>query len=136
MNRKPALLFSGTLIGYMLAIALWAYLQIPAGTRIATHFDAQGRPNGYGETWTLFLVPLIAIGLGALLALIPSIEPRRANLAGSANAYGVGPPTSPAAQLTLAAAARPQKDAPAAAHYFRRRLQVRLRTPGSPAKTR
>lgn len=86
---KPALLISGALIGYMLAIGLWAYLQIPAGTRIATHFDAQGRPNGYGGNWTLFLVPLIAIGIGALLAVIPSIEPRRANLAGSARAYSV-----------------------------------------------
>jgi uncharacterized membrane protein len=87
MNRKPALVISGVLITYMLAIGAWAYLQIPVGTQIATHFDLQGRPNGYAGTWSLFLVPLVAIGIGALLAVIPSIEPRRANLMGSAKAY-------------------------------------------------
>lgn len=87
MNRKPALVISGALVTYMFAIGAWAYWQIPAATQIAIHFDAQGRPDGYAGAWSLFLVPLIAIAIGGMLAAIPAIEPRRANLAGSAKAY-------------------------------------------------
>jgi uncharacterized membrane protein len=41
-----------------------------------THFDAHGRPNGYGSRWVYFWMP---VGLYVLMLVLPKLDPRKAN---------------------------------------------------------
>ena len=91
MNRRPGIIASVVLIAFMAALSLWAWPQIPAGRQIAIHWDAAGNPNGYAsKEWALLLLPILALGIALLLAVIPQLEPRRLNLAQSAKAYLTG----------------------------------------------
>jgi uncharacterized membrane protein len=75
-------------IGVGLIVAAWGLAQVGLGATVPIHWDAAGAPNGYGPAWLSFLlVPAITAGLVALFALIPRIEPRRANLQKSSSAY-------------------------------------------------
>jgi uncharacterized membrane protein len=87
MDRKIGLLGSGVMIAYMLALGAWGYAQLPSGAQVPTHFGLDGLPDGYAGAWSVFIVPGMGIAIALLLAVIPSLEPRRANLAASAQAY-------------------------------------------------
>lgn len=68
----------------LLAIAagfsVWAYPQLPA--EVATHFDVQGNPNGWSSRlMAVLLVPGLALLLVGVFAILPRIDPRRANYA-------------------------------------------------------
>jgi uncharacterized membrane protein len=84
-------LLSAGVLSFMIACAIWAASQIPAGAFVPVHWNASGRPNGWadrnGAIPYLFLQPAITLVLTALLAVIPSIEPRRHNLVRSRQAY-------------------------------------------------
>jgi uncharacterized membrane protein len=84
--RAP-LIFSVALAAALAVLAAWAWQQVPAGARIPTHWDAAGRPNGYGGRNSLFLLPAIVLGLGLLFYAMPHIEPRRGHLLRSSRAY-------------------------------------------------
>src|SRR5215469_12244673 len=75
MNRRTPFVISLLIIGVMLAIGLWGWAALPDGARIATHWDANGNPNGSSAK---------AVGL---FAILPYIEPRRANLLASRKLY-------------------------------------------------
>lgn len=80
----PALVLAMTLAG--LAV-LW---RLPEGARVATHFDAQGRANGWmSAPAACLLMPALALALLGVQALLPRIDPRGDNLRRSARAYGV-----------------------------------------------
>ncbi|MBI3976789.1 MAG: SdpI family protein [Chloroflexi bacterium] len=88
MNRKPALIASGAIVAGMLALSIWAWVQLPAGARMPVHWGIQGTPDRYGDKVEgLLVLPLIAVAVVALFALIPLIEPRRRNLERSHLAY-------------------------------------------------
>jgi uncharacterized membrane protein len=88
MNRKPGAIASVLLIGFMAAISLWAWPQIPAGRQIPIHWNAAGNPNGFAsKEVALLLLPILALAIALLLWVIPQLEPRRLNLAQSARAY-------------------------------------------------
>jgi len=88
VNRKPGLIASVLSIAFMGAVSLWAWPQIPAGRQIPIHWDAAGNPNGYASKgFALLLLPILALGIALLLAVIPQFEPRRLNLAQSRKAY-------------------------------------------------
>jgi uncharacterized membrane protein len=90
VNRKPGQLASGALVLYMGVLSAWAWPQIPAGARIAIHWNAAGSPNGYaGKLFGLLFVPLLGVAILLLAAVIPQLEPRRLNLWQSARAYNV-----------------------------------------------
>ena len=77
------------LILAMLILGIWAKAQLPDTARIAVHFDAAGRPNGWMASWAgLFVLPTIALGVCLVLALISRLDPRRVNLARSKAALG------------------------------------------------
>jgi uncharacterized membrane protein len=62
------------------AFSVWAYPQLPA--TVATHFDIDGTPNGWSSRLTaVLLVPALALLLVGVFAVIPRIDPRRANYA-------------------------------------------------------
>jgi len=89
INRQAALL-SGALIFGMLVAGLWTIAELPANARIATHWGVDGHPDGWMNKWPgLLTVPAVAALVWGLIAIIPSIDPRGANLARSAAAYGV-----------------------------------------------
>ena len=89
MDRRRLVAFSAAVVAGMVAIGAWAWIQLPAGAEVPIHWGPDGTPNGYAsKTVGLLLLPLIAAGVAVLLAAIPRIEPRRANLERSGKAYG------------------------------------------------
>lgn len=89
MNRRPMLITSAVVIAISALVGAWAWLQLPAGAQVPTHWGADGQVDGWADkTIGLFLVPLLQVGMTALFWVIPRIEPRRANLERSATAYG------------------------------------------------
>jgi immunity protein, SdpI family len=86
VSRRAAMICAA-LIAVMFAAGAWALLHVSGP--IATHFDAYGRANGWATPARAFLThPVIALAVWALLALLPRIDPRGANLARSEAAYG------------------------------------------------
>jgi len=84
VNRKPGLSASALSIAFIGAVTLWAWPQIPDGRQLVIHWDAAGNPNGYASKgWALLLLPILALAIALLLAVIPPIDPRRVNLARS-----------------------------------------------------
>jgi uncharacterized membrane protein len=91
MSIRTPLLVSCLLIALMAAAGYWAWMQIPPHTEIAVHWGINGGPNGFAnKTRALFLLPIMAVLLTAVLAVAPSIEPRRANLIASKKLYRAG----------------------------------------------
>lgn len=63
-------------------VALAAASWIRAPDRLPVHFDLAGRPHRYGgKVEAILLVPLVAVGLYALLTFLPRRDPSRANYA-------------------------------------------------------
>ena len=86
-----AFYFVGALtIALMLAISAYAWIALPDDARLPVHWGVDGEPDRYGsKVEALLLSPAIALGIVLLLAVLPRIEPRRANLHGNimANRY-------------------------------------------------
>src|SRR5262245_61645526 len=69
-------------------IGLAGLVMVPAGSDVPIHWGADGQPNGFASPIVaFFLMPLITLGVVGLFALIPRIEPRRANLEASARSF-------------------------------------------------
>jgi uncharacterized membrane protein len=72
----------------MILVGAWGLLQVGPDATVPVHWNANGDADGYGSAVLAFaLTPLIGLGVIALLAVIPRIEPRRANLLRSGSAY-------------------------------------------------
>ena len=88
IDRRRALILACAVLAFELGIAAYGFSRVPTGSRVAVHWDASGHPNGYGDAfWAFLLVPVVTAALSALLAFVPSIEPRRRNLNLSGPAY-------------------------------------------------
>lgn len=88
MNRRGLIAFSSVVVGAMLLLSAWAWLQLPADAEVPIHWGADGQVDGYAsKTLGLFLLPLLTAGVAGLFWVIPVIEPRRANIAKSGKAY-------------------------------------------------
>ena len=60
------------------AVSLLVYPTLPL--RVAIHFNAAGQPNGYSSGLeAVVLLPSVMVGLRGLFAVLPRIDPRRAN---------------------------------------------------------
>jgi uncharacterized membrane protein len=91
MDKRLPLYVSFLAITAMVLISAWGWMIIPAGARIAVHWGVNGAPNGFAsKERALLILPVVAVALTALFALIPSIEPRRANLLASRKLYLAG----------------------------------------------
>jgi uncharacterized membrane protein len=89
MNRRPMILFSAAVVAAMTLLSAWAWMQLPAGAQVPIHWGLDGRIDAYApKEIGLFLWPILATALAAVLAVIPRFEPRRANLERSSKAYG------------------------------------------------
>jgi uncharacterized membrane protein len=88
MDRRGLVMFSAVIVGAMLLLSAWAWLQLPADAQVPIHWGADGQVNGYAsKTIGLFLLPAITIAVAATFWAIPIIEPRRANIVKSGKAY-------------------------------------------------
>ncbi len=88
MKVRPMIIYSGVVVGLMLALSAWAWTQLPADASVPIHWGVDGKANGFAsKPIGLLLLPAMTLGITALFALIPRIEPRRANLERSTTAY-------------------------------------------------
>lgn len=88
MNLRPLAIAAIVAIAVMLVAAAWGWGQVPAGTQVPIHWGIDGQPDGFApKEVALFVLPALAGGLTVLLALLPRVEPRSANLVRSSSAY-------------------------------------------------
>jgi uncharacterized membrane protein len=66
LNGISLVLLAGLFL--MAGFAFYGPDKLPA--RIPTHFDAAGHANGWGSPHTLFLLPIIALGVYLLLTVV------------------------------------------------------------------
>lgn len=87
-NFRHIWFFSGIVLALLFGASLWAWGQVPADASIPVHWNAAGQADRYGGKFEgLMLLPLVTVGVVLLLALVPRIDPRRANIARSGKAY-------------------------------------------------
>jgi len=83
--RKTEKIILGILM-LSFAIGIFLYPQMP--DQMASHWNAQGKVDGYmPKFWGLFLMPLTSIFLFLLFVLIPKIDPLKANIDKFRNYY-------------------------------------------------
>src|SRR3569833_224951 len=89
MVNQSAAILTAVLVIATFAAGAWAITQLAPDARVAIHFDSLGRPNGFAApSRALMLIPLVALALWGVFAVIPRIDPRGANIARSGKAYG------------------------------------------------
>lgn len=90
MSERGAWRLAWGLVAAMAAFGLWAWVQLPAGARVATHFNLQGQPDDWGSpTFAFAFPPLLAAGMLALFRGVTRLDPRRDNVAASGKAMAV-----------------------------------------------
>lgn len=88
MSLRTVYVTAGILLGLMAALSAWGLAQVGADAVVPIHWGVTGEADGYAPSlWAFLMIPVLSLGLAVLLAVIPRIEPRRANLERSAPAY-------------------------------------------------
>jgi uncharacterized membrane protein len=67
------------IIGFLMVAAsfaapAWLYPSLP--DRIPTHWNIEGKADGYGGKWTLFLFPALMVGMLVLFYFLPALSPK------------------------------------------------------------
>jgi uncharacterized membrane protein len=89
MNIRPMLTYSAIVVAGAFALSAWAWVQLPDDALVPIHWGIDGQADGFApKTIGLLILPVVAAVVAALLAVVPRIEPRRANLERSSKAYG------------------------------------------------
>ncbi len=84
MSKKAVFLLLGAcLISFIAQMVL--YPSLPES--IPIHWNAAGEIDGWGSKTTLFLLNLLPLGMLALFAAIPKIDPNKENFAKHKNVY-------------------------------------------------
>ena len=77
MRRSEIIIFVIIILSF--AIGIYYYPQMPE--KLASHWNAQGKVDGYmSKFWGLFLMPIISVGMLLLFILIPKIDPLKSNI--------------------------------------------------------
>ncbi len=88
MNYRRLLIGTALLIGAMLLASAYAWWQLPAGDRIATHWNAAGVADGFmPKAPALLALPMVTSIAALVLAALPWFESRRRSLEQSSGAY-------------------------------------------------
>ena len=88
MNLSGFYRVSAAVLVAMAITSVWGLAQVGLDAQVPVHWGPSGEVDGYASAWVAFLMtPLITVGVVALLAVIPRIEPRRENLQRSGPAY-------------------------------------------------
>ena len=56
------------------ACTAWLYSTLPE--QVPTHWNIRGEVDGYGGKWTLFIFPVMMIGMLALFYFLPALSPK------------------------------------------------------------
>ena len=87
---RTGLIFTTIAAIGMCAINLWAMPQFPEG-QIPVHWGLDGTPDRYGDRseafCALWMIPIAALFTGAILAIVPRLDPNGDNLMKSRKAY-------------------------------------------------
>jgi uncharacterized membrane protein len=87
--RQIAIATSAAVLA-MLAVSAWGWTQIPDDAQVPIHWGIEGQPDGFApKPVGLLAIPASAVLIGAILAVVPLVEPRRENLLRSSSAYRV-----------------------------------------------
>jgi uncharacterized membrane protein len=79
MSTRNTLFSILVLAALMVGIGVYSYPRMPEV--VAVHWNSQGVANGYGSRFQgAFLLPIIMLGVAALLLFIPEIDPLKANI--------------------------------------------------------
>jgi uncharacterized membrane protein len=74
------------LIALAILVSAISYPRLP--NQVPTHWDIHGNANDYGsKSLGLFLLPVLMVGIWALMRALPSIDPRHDNYAKMRGAY-------------------------------------------------
>ena len=85
---KWGLIWSFASVAVMAVVSIYAWGILPNDGQFAVHWSANGEVNRYaGKFEALLGLPLLAVGLAALFAVLPQIAPRRKNLEQSSGLY-------------------------------------------------
>ncbi|MEM1087643.1 MAG: SdpI family protein [Pseudomonadota bacterium] len=80
-------------IAIMTGVAVWVWISLPADQQIPVHWNAAGEPDRWGTRSEAMISHYIVIGVSiftaVLLAFMPKIDPRKANLEKSSKVYGI-----------------------------------------------
>jgi uncharacterized membrane protein len=80
MKSHHRFLIAAIFVGVSAALSVLAAPELP--TRMATHWNAAGQPDGtMSKPAALVLIPAMTAGLLIVFALIPRVDPLRANIA-------------------------------------------------------
>ncbi len=85
---KKGLLWSIVPLAVMIGVSVYGWIAVPEGQQIPVHWGLDGTPDRYGDKWeTLLMLPVLAVGLVGLFAVLPFIDPRGKNLQRSQAPY-------------------------------------------------
>jgi len=72
------------------ALSAYAWAVLPADAQLPIHWNLAGEPDRFAnKAWALLLGPGIILGIGALFAVLPVLEPRRENFERSGSFFRV-----------------------------------------------
>ncbi|MBX3011599.1 MAG: SdpI family protein [Caldilineaceae bacterium] len=81
-------LLSAVILAVMAGLSAWAWFQLPADALLPVHWNVAGEVDRYGSKWEgLWLLPAVSLGIILLFRVIRAIDPLRANLERSMQAY-------------------------------------------------
>jgi uncharacterized membrane protein len=77
---RTATMISLAIVLVSFIIGAYLYPSMPA--EMASHWNARGEVNGYMEKfWSLFLMPVISLGMLLLFLAVPKMDPLKSNVA-------------------------------------------------------
>jgi uncharacterized membrane protein len=72
---RPYWIIAILLVAIAAGAAGWLYPGLP--DQIPTHWDLDGKVDGYGGKWTLFVFPVVMAGILALFYFLPALSPKQ-----------------------------------------------------------
>jgi len=89
---RTGLIFSAAAFAVMAGAIWWLGQNVPADvTQLPVHWGPDGRPDRFlpraEALQTLWILPGVSLGMAAVMAIIPAIDPFRGNIERSARAY-------------------------------------------------
>ncbi len=89
---RLGLTVSAIALAIMAGIMVWAYQALPEG-RIPLHWNVHNDPDRWGTRtealWSLAIIPVVTVFMTLLLAVLPSLDPRKTNLEKSSKVYAI-----------------------------------------------
>ncbi|HMZ06434.1 MAG TPA: DUF1648 domain-containing protein [Anaerolineales bacterium] len=80
MSTRTTSIIVLSLIAFTVLAGILLWGQLPE--QMASHWNANDEVDGYmSKFWGVFMMPLITLGIFALFAVIPNIDPLKANIA-------------------------------------------------------